>query len=234
VDAGGVPGLAESGLTPSESNPQFHQQMAYVVAMRTIERFERALGRKALWTRRQPKKKGEAVSDDGFVRKLRIYPHALREANAYYDPDKVALLFGYFLADDERPGDNAPGQPIFSCPSHDIVAHEMTHAVTHRLRRYFLHPSNEDVLAFHEGFADVVALFQHFSMPGLTRQIRRLRDRRPTSEEGSGNSRSNSERRRACMAPCGVVGGRIPVPVLNDDAGTHKRGRFSSLRSLRS
>ena len=34
--------LAESGLAPSESNPQFHQQMAYAVAMRTIERFERA------------------------------------------------------------------------------------------------------------------------------------------------------------------------------------------------
>ena len=31
--------LHESGLAPSESNPQFHQQMAYAVAMRTIDRF---------------------------------------------------------------------------------------------------------------------------------------------------------------------------------------------------
>ena len=40
------------------------------------------------------------MPDDGYVRRLRIYPHALREANAYYDPEKIALLFGYFPAAD--------------------------------------------------------------------------------------------------------------------------------------
>jgi hypothetical protein len=29
---------------PSESNPQFHQQMVYAVAMTTIQNFEKALG----------------------------------------------------------------------------------------------------------------------------------------------------------------------------------------------
>ena len=32
------------------------------------------------------------------VPRLRIYPHALRTDNAYYSPDKMALLFGYFPA----------------------------------------------------------------------------------------------------------------------------------------
>ena len=32
--------LAQNGLAPSESNPQFHQQMVYAVAMRTIHHFE--------------------------------------------------------------------------------------------------------------------------------------------------------------------------------------------------
>src|SRR4051794_31559241 len=41
--------LAQDGLAPSEGNPQFHQQMAYAVAMTTIGHFERALGRVALW-----------------------------------------------------------------------------------------------------------------------------------------------------------------------------------------
>ena len=41
--------LAQDGLPPSESNPQFHQQMVYAVAMRTIRSFEQALGRLALW-----------------------------------------------------------------------------------------------------------------------------------------------------------------------------------------
>ena len=34
-----------TGSTPSEGNPQFHQQMVYAVAMTTIHNFERALGR---------------------------------------------------------------------------------------------------------------------------------------------------------------------------------------------
>ena len=31
--------LAQNGLAPSESNPQFHQQMVYAVAMATIGHF---------------------------------------------------------------------------------------------------------------------------------------------------------------------------------------------------
>jgi hypothetical protein len=40
--------LSDAGLAPSDGNPQFHQQMVYAVAMRTILNFERALGRRAL------------------------------------------------------------------------------------------------------------------------------------------------------------------------------------------
>ncbi|RZK43293.1 MAG: hypothetical protein EOO61_05010, partial [Hymenobacter sp.] len=45
--------VAQEGLTPSESNPQFHQQMVYAVAMTTITNFEKALGRKVLWASRR-------------------------------------------------------------------------------------------------------------------------------------------------------------------------------------
>ena len=34
--------LSQSGLTPSEANPRFHQQMVYAVAMKTLGYFERA------------------------------------------------------------------------------------------------------------------------------------------------------------------------------------------------
>ena len=47
--------VAQDGLPPSESNPQFHQQMVYAVAMTTIRQFERALGRVALWADRRTK-----------------------------------------------------------------------------------------------------------------------------------------------------------------------------------
>jgi len=149
--------LMQGGLDPTESDPRFHQQMVYAVAMKTIENFDAALGR-TMELRR------------GGRQRLRIFPHAFHGANAFYDRALHAVLFGYFRADRSDPGPNLPGQNVFTCLSHDIIAHEVTHALVDRLRRFFLEPSNEDVLAFHEGFSDIVALLQHFSFQELLRQ----------------------------------------------------------------
>lgn len=151
--------LMRGGLDPDESDPRFHQQMVYAVTMRVLENFEGALGR-SLSLRRV--RRGASLP-------LRIFPHAFHGANAFYDRDLHALLFGYFRADPTDPGPNLPGQNVFTCLSHDIIAHEMTHALVDRLKRHFLEPTNEDVLAFHEGFADVVALFQHFTFQDVVR-----------------------------------------------------------------
>ncbi len=166
--------LAVNGLAPSESNPQFHQQMVYAVVMATIGHFEQALGRVALWSTRRTKSPDGKFREE-FVRRLRIYPHALRDRNAYYSPDKKALLFGYF-PNDVRDANNTPGTLVFTCLSHDVIAHETTHALLDGVHPRFNEPVNVDVLAFHEAFADVVALFQHFSYPGvLRREIARTR-----------------------------------------------------------
>jgi hypothetical protein len=165
--------LAQDGLAPSEGNPKFHQQMVYAVAMTTIKHFEHALGRVALWSPRHQ------VGDkyvDAYVQRLRIYPHALREANAFYSPERKALLFGYFPASLSNPGCNLPGGMVFTCLSHDIVAHETTHALLDGVHRRFTQSTNPDVLAFHEAFADIVALFQHFTFPeSLRHQIAKTR-----------------------------------------------------------
>jgi hypothetical protein len=164
--------LAQDGLEPSEGTPGFHQQMVYAVASTTIHSFESALGRRALWAPR----KLPVGEDEEYVPRLRIYPHALREANSYYDPQKKALLFGYFPATDARPGTYLPGGMAFCCLSHDVIAHETTHALLDGVHRRFLEATNPDVLAYHEAFADMVALFQHFSFPEVLRdQIGRTR-----------------------------------------------------------
>ncbi|HEX6304684.1 MAG TPA: hypothetical protein VFZ76_10880 [Anaerolineales bacterium] len=158
--------IAQDGLSPSEGNPQFHQQMVYAVAMTAIKNFERALGRRAHWAPRADSKlRDPSNAEETFVKCLRIYPHALREANAYYSPNKKALLFGYFPATTEHPGIQFPGGTVFTCLSHDIVAHETTHALLDGMHSGFLEPTHPDVFAFHEAFADIVALFQHFSFP---------------------------------------------------------------------
>ena len=168
--------LAQDGLPPSEGTPQFHQQMVYAVASTTIERFEQALGRRALW-RPGPPLRGRGPKDDShFVQRLRIYPHALRDANAYYSPQKIGLLFGYFAAAEEDSGEHVPGGMVFTCLSHDIVAHETTHALLDGMHRRLLQATNPDMLAFHEAFADIVALFQHFTVPEiLAREIANTR-----------------------------------------------------------
>jgi len=148
--------LMDGGLEPDEAKPQFHQQMVYAVTMKVIESARRALGRPITFHRpsaRQPR--------------LRLFPHAFIGANAFFDSKLNAILFGYFRASQSQPGPNLPGQCIFTCLSHDIIAHEVTHAIVHRLRQYFLEPTNADVLAFHEAFADLVALFQRFSYRSL-------------------------------------------------------------------
>ena len=161
--------LAQSGLAPSEGTPQFHQQMTYAVASLTIANFEYALGRRTLW-RPGPAPKGKHPKNDSvFVPRLRVYPHALREANAYYSPDKIALLFGYFNAVDEPDSAYLAGGMVFTCLSHDIVAHETTHAIVDGMHPRFLRPTHPDVRAFHEAFADIVALFQHFTFPEILR-----------------------------------------------------------------
>jgi len=87
----------------------------------------------------------------------------MREENSYYRKETGELLFGYFQAADTVQGRNIPHGTVFTCLSHDIVAHEVTHALLDGLRSHLTIPSNPDVLAFHEAFADLVAFLQRFS-----------------------------------------------------------------------
>ncbi len=155
--------LPQDGLKPSEAVPQFHQQMCYAVVMRTIEYFEQALGRVALWSPHWFQDKDGHWHHE-YVQRLRVYPHGLRAENAFYSPDRKALLLGYFKATETSAGLGLPHGMVFGALSHDVVAHETTHALLDGLHRRFTEPTNPDVLAFHEAFADMVALFQHFTL----------------------------------------------------------------------
>jgi len=208
--------LAQDGLPASEGNPQFHQQMVYAVAMKTIEHFEQALGRRVLW-RSRVEAGGEQDSSE-FVRQLVIKPHAFQQANAFYSPQEIALLFGYFDAAADDPGDHAPGSRVYACLSHDIVAHETTHAILDGMHKGFNEPTNPDVLAFHEAFADVVALMQHFTIPEiLVNAITHTR----------GNLESESMLGSLAVQFGKAVGGR---GALRDAIGTYKDDVWTRLK----
>jgi hypothetical protein len=129
-------------------DPTFHAWNVYSIAMRTLSRFEFALGRKVAW--QQP------------GHQLKIFPHAFRDANAFYAPEAEALMFGYFQGRENT---------IYSCLAHDVIAHETTHAVLDGLRGRFVDPSSPDQAAFHEGFADVVALLEVLSVREVVEAI---------------------------------------------------------------
>jgi hypothetical protein len=174
VDLNSVEVLSQNGLAPSEGNPQFHQQFVYTIAMKTLEYFEQSLGRKLIWNSRFVKDdKGNFVKDEKgkrveeYVKSIRLYPHAFRAANAYYTTDKKAVLFGYFKAAQQIQGSNFPNGAVFSCLSPDIVSHEITHALLDSIHPRFIENTNPDVPAFHEAFADIVALLQRFTINEL-------------------------------------------------------------------
>ena len=124
-------------------DPAFHAQHVYAVVMRTLARFEYALGRRVSW------------GFDGH--QIHVAPHAFADSNAFYSEADRALVFGYFKS-------ARTGETVHTCLSHDIVAHETTHAILDGLRDGFTNPSTPDQAAFHEGFADVVALLSVFSL----------------------------------------------------------------------
>jgi hypothetical protein len=128
----------------------FHAQNVYAIVMRTLARFEYALGRRVSWA-------GENSHQ------LKAVPHAFSAANAFYSRDAEALLFGYF------PDEN--NQMVYACLSHDVVAHETTHALLDALHERYMDPSSRDQAAFHEGFADIVALLSVFSLPEVVRAL---------------------------------------------------------------
>jgi hypothetical protein len=124
-----------------EKDRAFQARNVYAIVMRVLARFERALGRRVRW------------SFPGH--QLTVAPHAFQDLNAFYSKDDRAIFFGYY------PGETGI---VFTCLSHEVIAHETTHALVDGLRDGYLRPSSPDQAAFHEGFADIVALLSVLSL----------------------------------------------------------------------
>ena len=130
-----------------------------------------------------------------------------------YSRETGDLSFGYFKANRRAAGFTVQGGLISTALSHDIIAHETTHALLDGLRSLFMEPTNVDVPAFHEGFSDLVALFLHFNYAGVVE--RAIRESRGTLTRGSlltdiarefGYARSRGGSARALRSGVDVAG----------------------------
>src|SRR5262245_11908420 len=150
-----------------ERDYRFHAQNTYALVMKTLARFEFALGRRIPWSFR--------------THQLKVAPHGMADANAFYSPEAEGLVFGYFRG--------SSGKNVYTCLSHDIVVHETTHALIDALRERYMDPSNPDQAAFHEGFSDVIALLSVFSQPEVVEHLLLGKDKQTAQEKMIGRAK---------------------------------------------
>ena len=135
--------------TADIGSPALHAQNVYAIVMRTLARFEFALGRNVPWS---------------FSGGHQIYvaPHAFSGANAFYSRRDRGLFFGYFTNED--------GRDVFTSLIQDVVVHESCHALLDGLRKGYMYASLPDQAAFHEALGDTVALLSMFSLPEVVKR----------------------------------------------------------------
>lgn len=216
--------LLNNGYRPSVSDPRFHQQMVYSVAMLTYANFRLALGRNIAW----------AFSNiEGNRNRLKLRPFGAAEKNAWYDRSRGEIVFGYFIAERSTPVAQEGVGRIYTSLSHDVIVHEMSHALLDGLRAHFFEPSHPDVLAFHEAFADLIAFFQHFAYEDVVRSALSATQGRLTEAEGLvslaqefGRGMDTGGQALRTLADLGVGGER--VVHRPDEFEPHERGKVLS------
>jgi hypothetical protein len=118
-------------------NRQFRQVNAWAVIKNILSFYEqdRVLGRAIPW---------------GFKdNRLIVVPHAGYRMNAYYHRGSKSLQFCYF---------GSPRDPVHTCLSHDILAHETGHAILDGIRPYYNELNSLQTAAFHEFVADLTSI----------------------------------------------------------------------------
>ncbi len=116
---------------------QFHQVNVWAIIQSILDIYEETwvLGRSAPW----------AFEGNRLI----VVPHAGYMANAFYDRRSKSIQFYYFGANDKR---------VYTCLTHDIIAHESGHAILDGLRPGYIEDSSLQTTAFHEFVADLTAI----------------------------------------------------------------------------
>lgn len=131
----GIKGVDDADLLKSFT---FHQINVWAIIEAILDRLEsdQAFGRPIPWA-------------SGLGRLL-VLPHAGYQENAFYDRGTGALHLLYFQGPD--------GKPVYTCLSHDIVAHELGHAILDGLKPGYNEVCSAETAGFHEFFGDALAI----------------------------------------------------------------------------
>lgn len=144
-----------AGTTPVHANtsrdflftvatPEFDCGHSFAVVRETLSMYQRV---------RQGVPLPWAWNVGGSVEPITVFPRAGVTANAFYSRSLKALKFFYFTP-------TGASQPVFTCRSLDIVAHECGHAVLDGLKPSWLAGGNPPQTGgLHESFGDLTSIF---------------------------------------------------------------------------
>lgn len=123
--------------TDHKDTKQFHQVNVWAIIQSVLDMYEATwvLGRSAPW----------AFEGNRLI----VVPHAGYLPNAFYDRSSKSIQLYYFGPEDHR---------VYTCLSHDIIAHETGHAILDGIRPFYLEDSSLQTTAFHEFIADMTAI----------------------------------------------------------------------------
>ena len=94
-----------------------------------------------------------------------VFPHAGKSTSAYYDKGLKVLAFFCF-------DDASDSHTVYTCRSHDVVAHETGHAILDSLKPKFLTTCSQvETIALHEAFADLTAIFATLDHLDICQQV---------------------------------------------------------------
>jgi hypothetical protein len=143
-----------AGTTPVHANssrdflftvgtPQFDCAHSFAVVRETLTMYQRIRGGAPLpW----------AWNSGGNTDPITVFPRAGVTANAFYSRAQKSLNFFFFTP-------TGATQPVFTCRSLDIVAHECGHAILDGLKPGLLGGGPPQTGGLHESFGDLTALF---------------------------------------------------------------------------
>ena len=115
----------------------FHQANVWAIIQNIMSLFEdpTVMGRPIPW------------AFDG--NRLIVLPHAGMRINTSYNRMGKCLVLGYIIRN---------GVPVYDCLSHDVIAHEIGHAILDGIRPYYYNSISLQTKAFHEFIADFTSI----------------------------------------------------------------------------
>lgn len=138
-------------LFPADT-PEADCAHTFALVQQTLSMYERARGGATIpW----------AWNRNGNTDVVTVFPRAGRTANAFYTRAEKALKFYAYAP-------NPAMQPVYTCRSPELVAHQAAHAILDGIKPAWLGLYNPaQTGGLHEAFADLTAIFVALSHPEL-------------------------------------------------------------------